>query len=405
MTRTRATPTAASAAPAARPDARVHPLRSGAGVRSTTACASSAIRSSCRSRRRRRCTASPRSGSSRSSSSWRSPGARSCPGPARSTATCPGVDRRPLRASRSRSPSRTRGSKAAATTCTISDPPIVPGVPIQVVQTPLVPAGSTISFTAAVDRLGIGARGLHRRRASRRDRGGPSKLRRIERADLAFATRWSVRARRGPAGRSLREGRAHRLQVGEGRCHRGRPPVRGAHHRCHPGRATRATGSSPRRAASTPARAGTDDGRGRAWVIDPLDGTINYANGIPFFCVSIAWWSMASRGRRHPGSDPWRDVRGDGRWPGDARRRADPCLGQGSADPTSSSRWHSPGLRSSPALAPCARPFACRARWAPRRWPSPTWATAGSTPSSSRAGCRCGTSPPPVSSPSAAARR
>ena len=29
-------------------------------------------------------------------------------------------------------------------------------------------------------------------------------------------------------------------------------------------------------------------GVGRAWVIDPVDGTINYANGIPFFCVSIA---------------------------------------------------------------------------------------------------------------------
>ena len=29
-------------------------------------------------------------------------------------------------------------------------------------------------------------------------------------------------------------------------------------------------------------------GRGRVWVVDPLDGTINYANGIPFFCVSVA---------------------------------------------------------------------------------------------------------------------
>ena len=29
-------------------------------------------------------------------------------------------------------------------------------------------------------------------------------------------------------------------------------------------------------------------GVGRVWVVDPLDGTINYANGIPFFCVSIA---------------------------------------------------------------------------------------------------------------------
>ncbi|MFL5756021.1 MAG: inositol monophosphatase family protein [Chloroflexota bacterium] len=28
--------------------------------------------------------------------------------------------------------------------------------------------------------------------------------------------------------------------------------------------------------------------RGRTWVVDPLDGTVNYANGIPFFCVSIA---------------------------------------------------------------------------------------------------------------------
>jgi myo-inositol-1(or 4)-monophosphatase len=32
-----------------------------------------------------------------------------------------------------------------------------------------------------------------------------------------------------------------------------------------------------------------DDGsdNGRLWVIDPLDGTVNYANGIPFYCVSI----------------------------------------------------------------------------------------------------------------------
>jgi myo-inositol-1(or 4)-monophosphatase len=27
---------------------------------------------------------------------------------------------------------------------------------------------------------------------------------------------------------------------------------------------------------------------GRTWIVDPVDGTINYANGIPFFCVSIA---------------------------------------------------------------------------------------------------------------------
>jgi len=32
----------------------------------------------------------------------------------------------------------------------------------------------------------------------------------------------------------------------------------------------------------------TPRAEGRTWVVDPLDGTINYANGIPFFCVSIA---------------------------------------------------------------------------------------------------------------------
>jgi myo-inositol-1(or 4)-monophosphatase len=39
---------------------------------------------------------------------------------------------------------------------------------------------------------------------------------------------------------------------------------------------------------ATGAGGAPSDGIGRAWVIDPLDGTINYANGIPFFCVSIA---------------------------------------------------------------------------------------------------------------------
>ena len=28
-------------------------------------------------------------------------------------------------------------------------------------------------------------------------------------------------------------------------------------------------------------------GHGRVWIVDPLDGTVNYANGIPVFCVSI----------------------------------------------------------------------------------------------------------------------
>ncbi len=27
---------------------------------------------------------------------------------------------------------------------------------------------------------------------------------------------------------------------------------------------------------------------GRSWIVDPLDGTVNYANGLPLFCVSVA---------------------------------------------------------------------------------------------------------------------
>lgn len=33
---------------------------------------------------------------------------------------------------------------------------------------------------------------------------------------------------------------------------------------------------------------GERKGAGRRWIVDPLDGTVNYAHGFPFFCVSIA---------------------------------------------------------------------------------------------------------------------
>ena len=47
-------------------------------------------------------------------------------------------------------------------------------------------------------------------------------------------------------------------------------------------------------------------GTGRVWIIDPIDGTINYANGIPYFCVSIG---LAVDGRPAAGVvlDPTRD--------------------------------------------------------------------------------------------------
>ena len=40
---------------------------------------------------------------------------------------------------------------------------------------------------------------------------------------------------------------------------------------------------SPRRSGWCPARAGDQ------WYVDPLDGTVNYAHGIPIFTVSIAY--------------------------------------------------------------------------------------------------------------------
>jgi len=44
-------------------------------------------------------------------------------------------------------------------------------------------------------------------------------------------------------------------------------------------------GSSLPSADSSPQSTDPPD---RIWIIDPLDGTVNYANGIPIFCVSIA---------------------------------------------------------------------------------------------------------------------
>ena len=87
-----------------------------------------------------------------------------------------------------------------------------------------------------------------------------------------------------------------------------------------------------------------DDGshNGRTWVIDPLDGTVNYANGIPYYCVSIGLVvdDVPDR-RRHPRSRPRRPVRRDGRRPGHARRRADHAPRTRRRCPTTSSAWRS----------------------------------------------------------------
>src|SRR6185503_1644669 len=53
----------------------------------------------------------------------------------------------------------------------------------------------------------------------------------------------------------------------------------------HPGDAILAEETGEHRAVAGEA---PTSGRGRVWIVDPLDGTVNYANGIPVFCVSIA---------------------------------------------------------------------------------------------------------------------
>jgi myo-inositol-1(or 4)-monophosphatase len=62
---------------------------------------------------------------------------------------------------------------------------------------------------------------------------------------------------------------------------------------------------------------------GRTWVLDPLDGTVNYANGIPFYCVSIA---LVADGRPAAAVilDPSRDERYDAVADGPTRLNGEP---------------------------------------------------------------------------------
>ena len=66
-----------------------------------------------------------------------------------------------------------------------------------------------------------------------------------------------------------------------------------------------------------------DPGSSHVWYVDPLDGTTNYAHGIPFFCVSVA---LRAHGRTVAGAvyDPLHDelYAGGGRGRRDAERGA-----------------------------------------------------------------------------------
>jgi myo-inositol-1(or 4)-monophosphatase len=69
----------------------------------------------------------------------------------------------------------------------------------------------------------------------------------------------------------------------------------------------------------------TGEGDSPQWLIDPLDGTTNFAHGIPIFAVSIALWE-AGRTRLGVVYDPTRKEcfqaeRGKGAWLGERRLR------------------------------------------------------------------------------------
>lgn len=62
---------------------------------------------------------------------------------------------------------------------------------------------------------------------------------------------------------------------------------------------------------------------GRTWVIDPLDGTVNFLYGQPLWCVSIACvdrdGAVAAAVVHPPGGEVFSAARGQGAWLGDRR--------------------------------------------------------------------------------------
>ena len=134
--------------------------------------------------------------------------------------------------------------------------------------------------------------------------------------------------------------------------------------------------------------------RHRIWIVDPLDGTVNYANALPFFCASVA---LVVGGRPTVGVvlDPVRDelysaVAGRRRL---AQRRAGRATRARSGSSTRCPTWRCPRTGWAPPGGEAAQGDPGRAASsAARRWPWRTSRTRASTPSSRRAACRSGTS-------------
>ena len=74
-----------------------------------------------------------------------------------------------------------------------------------------------------------------------------------------------------------------------------------------------------------------EGGRGgdRVWLIDPIDGTANYARGIPHYCVSIGYLEhgVPTVAALHDPSHDWlySAARGEGAWRDGKRLAVSPC--------------------------------------------------------------------------------
>ena len=80
-----------------------------------------------------------------------------------------------------------------------------------------------------------------------------------------------------------------------------------------------------------------EGGRGadRVWLIDPIDGTANYARGIPHYCVSIGYLEhgVPTVAAVHDPSHDWlySAARGEGAWRDGQRLSVSPCDDLGAA--------------------------------------------------------------------------
>jgi len=76
-------------------------------------------------------------------------------------------------------------------------------------------------------------------------------------------------------------------------------------------------------------------GADRVWLIDPIDGTANYARGIPHYCVSIGYLEhgVPTVAAVHDPSHDWlySAARGEGAWRDGERLSVSPCDDLGAA--------------------------------------------------------------------------